>query len=137
MLDKLRPLLNKPLHRYIIIGGSVYILEVIVIVIAQGMGAQPLAAVSISFWIGLIISFTLQKFVTFRDKRMHHRVILPQIIAVSGLVLFNFGFTLLVTKLFRNILPTVGSRTIALIITTIWNYYLYKTKIFKTQGLTV
>ena len=79
------------------------------------------------------MSFILTKFVTFRDKRTHHRVLLPQIIAMSLLVLFNFGFTLLVTQLLAHVVPAVVSRTVALGITTIWNFYLYRTHIFKTD----
>jgi hypothetical protein len=50
------------------------------------------------------------------------------------LVLFNFGFTIAVTKLLANILPAVISRTLALLTTTIWNFYLYRTRIFKNSA---
>jgi putative flippase GtrA len=125
-------MLQKPGYRYLLVGGSVYVLELVVIVVAQRLGAGPVLAVGLSFWIGLVISFVLQKLVTFSDKRLHHQVLLPQIIAVSLLVIFNFGFTILVTKLLSHDLPAVITRTLALGITTIWNFYLYRTRIFKT-----
>ena len=133
LIDKLRALLKRPGGRYIVIGGSVYVLELIVIVIAQQMGANAVLSVGLSFWIGLVVSFILQKLVTFGDKRLRRRVLLPQIAAFSLLVLFNFGFTLLVTKLLSPALPAVLTRTLALGVTTIWNFYLYKTRIFKTN----
>jgi putative flippase GtrA len=133
MYQQLLKRLHTPFGRYIVIGVSVYIFELAVIVIAENLGATPVVAVGLSFWLGLLVSFFLQKLVTFGDKRMHHRVLLPQLIAVTLLVLFNFGFTLLVTKLLQNILPAVITRTLALGITTIWNFYLYKTRIFKTE----
>jgi putative flippase GtrA len=126
-------LLSKPFGRYLVIGGSVYLFELLVIVVAQRMGASSLLAVALSFWLGLIVSFILTKFVTFSDKRTHHRILIPQIIAVSLLVLFNFGFTLLVTHLLQGVLDPAIARTIALGITTFWNFYLYKTRIFKTD----
>jgi putative flippase GtrA len=129
---KIHDMLQKPGYRYLLVGGSVYVLELVVIVVAQRLGAGPVLAVGLSFWIGLVISFVLQKLVTFSDKRLHHKVLLPQIIAVSLLVIFNFGFTILVTKLLSHDLPTVITRTLALGITTIWNFYLYRTRIFKT-----
>src|ERR1700685_3036358 len=86
-------------QRYLVIGVGVYAFELLAIVIAQALGASSIVAVGISFWIGLIISFSLQKTIAFRDNRLHHRVLIPQIVAFSGLVLFNFGFTLLLTKL--------------------------------------
>jgi putative flippase GtrA len=131
---KLNKLLSTRGGRYLFIGGSVYLLELVVIVVAQWLGASAILAVGLSFWIGLLISFGLQKIITFGDKRLHHRVLIPQIIAYCLLVAFNFGFTILVTKLLVSVIPAVATRTLALAITTIWNFYLYKTRIFKTDA---
>jgi putative flippase GtrA len=130
---KLDSLLSRPLYRYIIIGGSIYVFELFVIFFAQYLGASSLFAVGLSFWLGLIASFLLQKVVTFKDRRAHHKVLIPQIAVFSLLVLFNFGFTLLVTKLFSPPLHPALTRTIALGLTTIWNFYLYKTRIFRAS----
>jgi len=132
-MKHLQKLIGSPGGRYIVVGGSVYALELIIIIVAEKMGANAIFAVGLSFWIGLIISFVVQKLITFGDKRLHRKVLLPQIIAFALLVLFNFGFTLLVTKLLVAILPAVVTRTLALGMTTIWNFYLYKTRIFKTN----
>ena len=119
--------------RYVIIGLSVYLFELLVIVLAQKMGASSVVAIGISFWSGLFVSFLLQKFVTFGDKRMHRRVLSVQVSAFSLLVLFNFGFTLLMAKLLNSLMPAVIIRTLALGVTTIWNFYLYRTRIFKVS----
>lgn len=129
----LTSILKKPIARYLVIGVSVYAFELVVIIIAQQRGASAFVAVALSFWLGLILSFILQKFVTFGDKRTHHKILIPQIVAVCLLVLFNFGFTLLVTELLAGVFPATITRTVALGITTIWNFYLYKTRIFKTD----
>ncbi len=129
-------MLNNTLKRYITVGISVYIFELFIILVSQHLGAGPLLAVGLSFWLGMLVSFGLQKLVTFGDKRLHHRIVLPQLLAFSLLVVFNFGFTLLLTKLLSDLLPTILIRTFALGITTLWNFYLYKTRIFKTgEGL--
>ena len=117
-------------HRYITVGGSVYLFELAAILIGQKLGLSAVGAVAVSFCLGLIVSFSLQKAITFKDRRVHHRILLPQIIAFSILVLFNFTFTISLTKLLSPGVPAVISRTIAIGITTIWNYYLYKTHIF-------
>jgi putative flippase GtrA len=109
------------------------VVEIIVIVVSQGLGASAILAVGLSFWVGLLLSFTSHKLFTFGDKRMHHRILLPQLMAFSLLVLFNFGFTILITNLLAPRLPTVLIRTIVIAITTIWNFYLYKTRIFKAN----
>lgn len=133
MIDRIRKLMRGPMRNYLIVGISVYIFELVVIVVALRAGASSVMAVGLSFWLGLIVSFILQKFVTFGDKRTHHKILIPQIVAVTLLVLFNFGFTLLVTKLLSPPLPAVLTRTLALGTTTLWNFYLYKTRIFKTD----
>jgi putative flippase GtrA len=62
---------------------------------------------------------------------MHHKVIGLQFLATCMLVVVNLVFSLLMTELLQDVLPTVVIRTIALGITTIWNFYIYRTRIFK------
>lgn len=133
MMSKLPARLSPHVRRYIIIGGSVYLFELVVIAGVQWLGGSGLFAVALSFWLGLFVAFGLQKLVTFGDKRLHHKVLLVQATAFTALVLFNFGFTLLATKLLSPWLPAIAARTIALGTSTLWNYYLYKTRIFKIQ----
>jgi putative flippase GtrA len=127
---RLADLRQRPGVRYIVVGGSTYAFELVVLVVAERWGASPIISVAISFWLGLLVSFTLQKLVAFGDTRTHHKVLVPQISAFAALVLFNFGFTILMTQLFQHVMPTVVIRTLALGITTLWNFYLYKTRIF-------
>lgn len=124
-------LLSRRVQRYVIIGLLVYVFELVVIVSAQAIGLSDVVAVGVSFWFGLLLSFTLQKIITFGDKRLQHHIVLAQFLAVCLLVLFNFCFTLLVTSLLGDYLPAVICRTIALAITTLWNFYIYKKWIFK------
>jgi putative flippase GtrA len=132
MIERSRVLLRRPGIRYLIVGGSVYIFELLVIVIAQQLGASPVWAVTISYGTGTTLAFLLQKLVTFSDKRLHHKILIPQLIATCLLIAWNLVFTVLVTKLLEHHLPAVLTRTIALAITVIWNFYIYKTRIFKT-----
>jgi putative flippase GtrA len=125
-------LLKRPGIRYLLVGGSVYMLEIVIILIAQHQGASAVVSVGLSYAIGTTVSFGLQKMVTFGDKRMHHKILIPQAVATALLVLFNFGFTLLVAKLLAHVWPTVVTRTLALLTTTVWNFYLYRTRIFKS-----
>jgi putative flippase GtrA len=132
-VNKIKELLRRPGYRYLIIGGSVYVFELIVIVVAQRSGASAPWAVAISFCLGTLVSFFLQKLVTFGDKRMHHRILIPQIVATAVLIAWNLGFSVLLTKLLEDKLPAVVTRTIALGVTTVWNFYIYKTRIFKNS----
>jgi putative flippase GtrA len=130
----IKKLLKRPGVRYLLVGGSVYVLEIAIILIAQHQGASAVVSVGLSYVIGTTVSFGLQKLVTFGDKRMHHKILIPQAVATALLVVFNFGFTLLATKLLANVFPTVVTRTLALLTTTIWNFYLYRTRIFKSSA---
>ncbi|HSW98442.1 MAG TPA: GtrA family protein [Candidatus Saccharimonadales bacterium] len=134
MKPRVQGLLRRRGVRYVLVGGSVYVLELAVIVLAQRLGASPVVAVGTGFWVGLVVSFVLQKFVAFGDTRTHRRIVLPQFVAVTLLVLFNFGFTLAVTKALTPHVPAVASRTLALGVTVTWNFYLYKTRIFKSDS---
>ena len=125
--------LKRPGIRYLFVGGTVYAFELAVIVLAQAYGATAVWAVAISFCLGTAVSFFLQKLITFNDKRMHRRILIPQLIATVLLILWNLGFSVLLTKLLQHHLPAVVTRTVALLITTIWNFYLYKTRIFKNS----
>ena len=128
---KFAELRQRPGARYVVVGGTTYALEIAVILIAHHDGVGPILSVALSYGVGLLVSFTLQKLFTFGDRRTHHKVVLPQITAFSALVAFNFGFTLGVTQLLQHDMPLVVVRTLALGITTIWNFYLYKTRIFR------
>jgi len=133
-VKQLRELLQKPGYRYLIVGGGVYLFELAVIVDAQSLGASAVWAVAIAYCLGTAVSFFLQKLVTFGDKRMHHKILIPQMIATALLIVWNLAFSVLVTKLLQPHLLPVVTRTIALAITTLWNFYLYKTRIFKSSG---
>jgi putative flippase GtrA len=130
-MKKITEHLQRPGVRYLLIGGTVYVLELIIIILAQRSGASDVVAVGISFWIGLSISFALTKFVTFSDKRVHPKILVSQVGLYMLLIGFNFGFTILAVKLLSGTVPPTVSRTVALAITTIWNFYLYKTRIFR------
>jgi len=120
-----------PAVRYVVVGGSTFVIEFLVIVLALHEGVSAVWSVAISFWVGLLVSFVLQKLITFGDKRTHHKVVLPQFGAFAALVGFNFGFTILMTYLLQHVMPVLAVRVLAILITTIWNYYLYKTRIFR------
>ncbi len=134
-MGRVGALLTRPGFRYLLVGGGVYVFELIVIVVAQALGLSAVWAVAVGFVLGTIVSFFLQKLVAFGDKRMHRSIVGLQFAAVCALVAWNFTFSLLLTHLLENTFPAVVTRTIALGVTTVWNFYLYKTRIFKQADL--
>jgi len=129
----LKPLISHSGVRYVLIGGFVYLIELSSILVLKYIGFDSIVSVAISFWLGLVLSFVAQKYITFNDKRSKGSIVLSQVVAVSLLVLFNFGFTLMFTHFTAGFMSLVISRTIALIFTTVWNYYFYKNHIFRVK----
>jgi putative flippase GtrA len=131
MVNQFQKILSLPIVRYILVGGSAYLIEITVILGAQRLGLNSILAVGISFWIGLLYTFVLQKFFSFKDRRSQSKVLLTQVALVTVLVLFNFVFTICLTATLQHKVQPIVSRTIAIAITTLWNFYLYKNHIFK------
>lgn len=127
-------LLSHSLVRYVFTGGVGFAVEILTIwLFVHLLGTSSVVAVAVSFWIGLIASFLMQKLFTFRNAEHSSRAISRQTLLFAGLVGINYGFTLLFVGLvdpFWNS-PTLA-RACALLITTAWNYVVYKHVIFRS-----
>ncbi|HEV2412539.1 MAG TPA: GtrA family protein [Candidatus Saccharimonadales bacterium] len=131
MLDKA---LKRPLFRYVFIGGLTYIIDIAILVgLYAGLHTTRALAASASFWVGLLISFLLQKLVAFQDYQKEIRAISKQIVWYAVLVAFNYSLTVVIVSLFPG-RYIILSRTIALAITTCWNFLVYKRLVFKTSS---
>lgn len=120
------------LFRYIFIGGLSFAIEAgAIFTFIYLLKLNPVTSVALSFWIGLIVSFVLQKIFAFRDKKNTAKHIARQSIAYAILIVVNYIFTLLFVAIFETLLGVFVARTIALIITTAWNYIVYSKIIFK------
>lgn len=111
-------------------GGISFAIELIALLSLNSLGLHRGIAVAISFWIGFIVALFLQKFFAFKDHRKKPTILIRQTLLFGLLVAFNYIFTIAVVSLFPEKYLVV-SRTIAIIIVTFWNYFLYKNVIFK------
>ena len=130
---RLRGLLESRIIRYLITGGTGFVAELVVIlVLFRGLGVSSVIAVGTSFWVGIIVSFFLQKLFTFRNAQRTPRALTLQGALYAALVLVNYVFTLGFVALMEPVwgAPEVA-RAIALIITTAWNYLVYRYIIFR------
>ena len=132
MLSRLiRQVKTSTLLRYIIVGGTSYAIELsVLLLLVHVLHFNTTLAVSIGFWLGLVISFLLQKFLAFKNTDTRARRLTIQTVYYALLVLFNYGFTLLFVHLLEPFIDLSIARTLALIITTAWNYVIYKKVIF-------
>lgn len=119
-----------PVHqfaRYVMVGGTAYLFEMgVLITLHDGLKIGAVASTAVSFWAGFIAAFLMQKFITFKNRSRHRKALTKQLIAYSGLVAFNYGFTLVTVALLHDDLPVVALRTGVIAITTLWNFILYR-----------
>lgn len=128
-------LLKQRLARYLLAGGLSYAVELCVLLVLYilfGLSAE--FATALAFWVGLTTSFLLQKTFAFQDYKKTVKAITGQIGAYAALVGFNYLFTIGLVALFPS-KWVIFSRTLALIITTTWNYVIYKKFIFHPTAL--
>jgi putative flippase GtrA len=134
MTPKLQKFIQHQAVRYIFIGGIAYLIELTALYFfAVTLSLGPTLGVAISFWIGLIVSFTLQKIFSFKNKAENKKHLSKQMLSYGTLVAFNYLFTLAFVSFFEPHIGLFIARTIALLITTVWNFYIYSRYIFKSQ----
>lgn len=125
-----KKLLHHPLARYIFVGGFSYLIELAVLLtLHRVINFSVELSTAIAFWVGLIVSFILQKHLAFRDYQKTVSSISGQLGKYGILVGFNYLFTIFIVSIFSSRLILL-SRTLALVIVTFWNYFIYKKYIF-------
>jgi putative flippase GtrA len=119
-------ILGNALVRYVLAGGLSYVVELsCLLALHKAGGLSVEQATAVAFWIGLSVSFLLQKLFAFQDYQKTLKTISKQLTAYGVLVGVNYLFTLAVVALFPDSWIII-SRTLALIITTGWNYLVYQ-----------
>lgn len=116
--------------RYLVIGVGAYFIEMSFLYVLKQTGMDNIEAVAISFWVSLITTFVLQKFIAFRNVAKNKKHLSRQVILYLFLVLFNYTFTLLLVAGVGQKISVFIARTLTILCTTVWNYYFYKTHIF-------
>jgi putative flippase GtrA len=129
MPEILARLRTSRLFRYLFIGGVSYIIELSTLLFLARI-FSPSIAVACSFWVGLVVSFVLQKSVAFGNKTTTKKAFGKQATLYGLLVLFNYIFTIIFVSTFTGHLGLAIARTLALLLTVSWNYLAYK-EIFK------
>ncbi len=127
-------MLSNRLFRYFIIGVTSYVIEMSTLyVLHEIIGASAILSVGISFWVGFIVAFILQKLITFRNFDRQVRSIGRQVAGYSVLVAWNYSFTLLMTKLLLPNTSVYVARSLVILLITSWNYIIYRT-LFKKNN---
>ncbi len=124
---------HKLLFRYLIAGVISYAIEItFLLFLKKIIGLSGEVSTAISFWIGLIAAFLIQKMFAFKNQNKDTKEVGRQAVIYAGLVLFNYIFTILVVTIAPENMLLVA-RTTALVVTTLWNFVFYKKFIFKNS----
>lgn len=123
------------LPRYAVVGATAYFSEMFcLLILIRILDFKPVTAVAISFWVGFVIAFSLQKLITFKNYERKPKALAWQIISYCALVTWNYGFSLALIRLFAPKISAFVVRTVAIIVIASWNYVLYH-YIFKTGSI--
>ena len=122
--------------RYLLSGGSAFFIEYLSFYILFVMfHTQIYAANSVSFCLGLFVSFTLNRGWTFKKqefkRRKHYQIIAYSVLALLNLITTNAIVGLLRAQGFD---PRLG-KIIAMLTIVGWNYFIFKFIIFEGNNL--
>ncbi|NTW61539.1 GtrA family protein [Candidatus Saccharibacteria bacterium] len=125
---------NRKLLTYLAIGVISYLIEMSTLYLLNVIfGLSSVLSVAVSFWVGFIMAFVLQKLITFDSHDKTPRTITKQLTAYSILALWNYIFTLMAVYLFSQVTSVFIIRTITIAIITSWNFIIYN-QIFKDKS---
>jgi putative flippase GtrA len=98
--------------------------------LSRVIGMQYLMASSIAFCAALVVSFLLQKYVTFQNKDLR---VATQFVQFAALAICNLSInTLLMYMLVEKLqIYDVFAQAITMITIAIWSFFIYKYHIFK------
>lgn len=116
--------------RYLIAGGLSYLIEMLILItLRYGVSLGDLLSVGLSYWLGFIFSFFLQRSFAFRDKARTKRVVSAQFVATVILLALNYLVTLALVGLLAGQyhINIVLVRTIAVILISSWNFLFFRT----------
>lgn len=137
IFNKIRP--TKRVIKYLIVGTSAFIVEFFSFTIIFSFINGPyhlLITQSMSFCLGLLVSFTGSRLFTFSESKNNYannikkQFLYYLLLAAANLLLSNLVISILVEGFV--IIPFV-SKLIVMFMVVLWNYYIFNKLIFKAK----
>ncbi len=121
------------LFRYLVVGGSTFVLDVGVLISCHELLEYNLAiSASIAYWVSVVYNFSLNRWWTFdakEEKALHQHALFYGI-----LLAVNYAFTVLFLNVASHFIYYGVAKVMSTIIQTFWTYPLYKHVIFKKNS---
>ncbi|MDB5160560.1 MAG: hypothetical protein JWO99_823 [Candidatus Saccharibacteria bacterium] len=117
---------------YLVVGGTSFLIEMAsLFIFKEFLHFSDVLSVAISFWIGFVAAFILQKIITFKNHDKAAKVVGKQLVIYGLLAAWNYFFSLGLVAFFSGTASVFVVRTVAIAIITLWNYGIYRAFIFK------
>lgn len=122
---------NSYLLKFLLVGGLSFAIDLaLLVVLHEVFGVGLWLATPIAFLTSLIFNFLLQRIFTFKATNRRH----ASFIRYAILVVFNTLATDLIVNTFANLdLTYTAGKVVATALTMVWNFYLYKFWIFRSD----
>ncbi|OUE27433.1 GtrA-like protein [Clavibacter michiganensis] len=117
---------------YLAVGGVAFVVDLGLLIVCRDVLGWPLSGASAtSFWAGLLVSYVMQRFLTFRHQRSdwHSLWKYAVLVAVNSLA------TVLIIELFDRIgVGYIVGKFVSTALTTLWNYAAYRFWVFADRS---
>jgi putative flippase GtrA len=122
-------LYNHHFVRYLLVGGTTFVLDFgILVLLHGGMHVGIAAATSVAYWTSIIYNFILNRYWTFdsREKESLQR----HITTYFFLLVINYFFVVIFVSYASDHISYIAAKAIAVVIQMTWTYPVYKHYIF-------
>jgi len=131
-----KQIIDKPLTRYLVVGGAAAISEYgSFLLLFMVFNVWLWLANAVSYALGLLTSFWLNRLWVFRHKqKVYQKKLNHQFVLYVTMASVNLFLTLLIVAYLKHlgVKPVVG-KLLAMAITSIWNFIIFRSFIFMHQ----
>lgn len=118
--------------RYLVVGGSTFIIDLGILYVLHGLLNLNLAAsASIAYWVSISYNFTLNRYWTFDARERED--LLRHIATYIAILVVNYLFTVSFVAIVGLHMNYLAAKALSVIITMIWTYFVYKRLIFVSK----
>lgn len=113
---------------YLVVGGTAFVVDLGLLIVGRDVAGWPLPVASATaFWAGLLVSYVLQRFLTFRSAATTWH----SVYRYAVLVAVNSLATVAVVELADRVgWGYVAGKFLATALTTVWNWFAYRHWVF-------
>jgi putative flippase GtrA len=123
------PAYNHPFFRYLVVGGSTFLLDFGILYLLHGVCNLNLgASTSVAYWLSISYNFFLNRYWTFSHKEKES--LKKHVSGYFILLIANYLFTVAFVSIVGEHINYIAAKALAVAIQMTWTYYIYKRYIF-------